>query len=297
MTPPPLVILNPYTGRWAGRRRRPEAEQALRAAGLEVVLVETEGPRHGERLAEEAARQGRPVIVAGGDGSIGEVLNGMYRARPNDVLGPLGILPLGTANDLVHNLGMPVDLEQAAAVIAAGRTRRIDLGLANDWVFCNNSAVGLEPVVTQHNIELVRWRGVVRYLVAALLAINDKPAWHMHLTWDDGEYIGPVSLVSVGNCPVTGGLFRMAPAADPADGLLTFVYGYAPTRRKMLGLLPRAISGAYVKDPAIHQLHSRRLTIESRPETPIQVDGELRSESLTHITYQVLPSRLDVFAP
>jgi diacylglycerol kinase (ATP) len=190
-----------------------------------------------------------------------------------------------------------LDLNEAAKAIAGGRTRRIDLGRANDWVFCNNSAVGLEPVVTRHNIELVRWRGVIRYLIAALLAINDKPSWHMHLAWDDGEYDGPVSLVSVGNCAVTGGLFRMAPAADPTDGKLTFVYGYAPTRRRMLSLLPRAISGAYVNDPAMHQQHTRRLTIEARPETPIQVDGELRSESLTHIAYEALPARLDVYTP
>jgi diacylglycerol kinase (ATP) len=101
----------------------------------------------------------------------------------------------------------------------------------------------------------------------------------------------------VGNGAVTGGLFRMAPAADPADGLLTFVYGFASTRRRMLGLLPRAISGSYVNDPAIHQHHTRRLTIETQPATPIQVDGELRSESLTEIVYQILPARLDVFSP
>jgi len=292
-----LVILNPYTGRWAGRRRRPEVERALRAAEIAYDLVETDGPRHGERLAEEAGRKGRTVLIAGGDGTIGEVINGLHRARAEGVLGPVGILPVGTANDLVHNLGLPTALDQAASVIAAGRTRRIDLGMANDWVFDNNSAVGLEPVVTQHNIALVRLRGVVRYLAAALLAIRDGPRWHMHLTWDDGEYDGPVSLVSVGNGAVTGGLFHMAPAADPSDGRLTFVYGFAPTRGRMLGLLPRAISGSYVNDPAIHQHHTRRLVIETQPATPIQVDGELRAEALTKIVYQVLPARLDVFAP
>jgi diacylglycerol kinase (ATP) len=292
-----LVILNPYTGRWAGRRRRPEVERALRGAGVAFDLVETRGPRHAEQLAEEAGRLARTVLVAGGDGTIGEVVNGLHRARPEGVLGPLGILPVGTANDLVHNLGLPTDLGRAAAVVAAGRVRRIDLGMANEWVFDNNSAVGLEPVVTIHNIALVRLRGVVRYLVAALLAIRDQPRWRMHLTWDEGEYEGPVSLVSVGNGAVTGGLFHMAPAADLADGRLTFVYGYAPTRLRMLGLLPRAISGSYVNDPAIHQHHTTRLTIETQPATPIQLDGELRSESLTRVDYRILPARLDVFAP
>ena len=290
-----IVILNPYSGRWTGLHRKDAVVGALQSAGIEFILTETDGPGHGMVVAESASRSGySPVIVAGGDGAIGEVVNGLHKTSPEGVLGPLGILPLGTANDLVHNLGLPLGLEPAARAIARGRTRRIDLGLANDWVFDNNSAVGLEPVVTIENARMVWLRGTIRYLVAALVAIARKPKWEMQLKWDDGSYDGPVSLVSVGNCPVTGGLFRMAPAADPSDGMLTFVYGFARTRRKMLTLLPRAMSGAYVNDPAIHQHHTRRLEIRTRPSTPIQVDGELRSEAVQEIIYRCLPARLDV---
>lgn len=290
-----MVILNPYSGRWNARRRKTEVEDCLRAAGVAFDLVMTDGPGHGTEAAEAAARAGfAPIIVAGGDGAIGEVVNGLHRAQPEGVLGPLGILPLGTANDLVHNLGLPLDLQIASVAIARGRTRRIDLGLANDWAFDNNSAVGLEPVVTIENARMVRLRGVVRYLVAALVAIAKNPTWNMHLEWDDGTYDGPVSLVSIGNCPITGGLFRMAPAADPADGLLTFVHGYAPTRFKMLTLLPRAMSGEYVKDPAIHQHHTRRLAIQMDPGSPIQLDGELRALDVKQVVYRCLPARLDV---
>ena len=295
--PPSLLIVNPYSGRGAARRRQSELDRALRRAGLECERVETTGPRHAEHLAQEACRSGRTILIAGGDGTIGEVLNGMALARPQGVLGPVGLLPLGTANDLVHNLGLPTDLEASAAAIASGRTRRIDLGQANEWVFANNSAVGLEPVVTRYNIRMVRWRGVLRYLVAALRAINDKPAWQMRLGWDDGSYDGPISLVSVGNGVVTGGLFRMAPAAVPDDGRLTFVFGFAPTRRKMLSLLPRTISGSFVNDPGIQQHHTTRLSLDSTTPTPIQVDGEVRAEAIRQVTYRVLPARLDVFCP
>ena len=292
------VIFNPYAARWNALRRRHEAEEALQAAGIEYELVQSEEPGQVESLAENAARDGyTPIIAAGGDGTFGEVVNGLFRAKPEGVLGPLGLLPLGTANDLPVNLGLPLDLKEAAQTIAGGVTNRIDLGKANEWVFDNNSAVGLEPVVTIYNIRMVRLRGLIRYLVAALRAINQKPEWTMRLEWDDGTYEGPVSLVSVGNCPITGGLFHMTPAADPTDGLLTFVYGYAPTRLRMLGLLPRAISGDYVNDPAIHQHHTRRLTIHTSPATPIQTDGELRSHELTEIHYQVLPERLDILTP
>lgn len=99
------------------------------------------------------------------------MVNGLYQSNPDGVIGPLGLLPLGTANDLVVNLGLPLDLPGAARVIAAGKTRKIDLIRANEWVFDNNSAVGLEPVVTLYNIQMVRLKGIIRYLVAALRAI------------------------------------------------------------------------------------------------------------------------------
>ncbi len=292
------VIYNPYAARWNALRRKPEVEQSLKAAGIEYELVQSDASDQIVKLAEAAAREGfSPIIAAGGDGTFGEVVNGLYRANQEGALGPLGILPLGTANDLPVNLDLPLDIGEAAHVIAGGKTRRIDLGKVNEWVFDNNSAVGLEPLVTIYNIRMVRLRGVIRYLVAALRAINQKPEWSMSLEWDDGNYEGPVSLVSVGNCPVTGGLFRMAPGADPSDGLLTFVVGYASTRRRMLGLLPKVIRGTHIHDPAVHQYHTRRLTIRSTPPTPLQVDGELRGTDLGEVLYEALPARLDILVP
>jgi len=295
MSKPACVILNPYSNRWNAKKRWPEAEAALRRAGVEFEFFESQCPGGGVELAERAARQGySPVISAGGDGAIGDVLNGLYRANPDGILGPLGVLPLGTANDLAHNICLPLALDAAARAIAAGKTRRFDLGQANQWVFHNNSAVGLEPVVTQWNARMVRFKGVLRYLAAALRAIASGPRWEARLAWDDGEYTGPLSLVSVGNCAVTGGLFRMAPAALPDDGKITFVYAYAASRLKMLSLLPRAINGSYVNDPAVHQHHTTHLAIDLSPGSPIQVDGELRADSLAHIDYRVLPGRLDI---
>jgi len=293
-----IVILNPYSNRWKAEKRVPAIIDALKQLSLDCEVVLTQGPEHAIELAKQASREERdPIIAAGGDGTISEVVNGLYKANPEGVLGPLGIIPLGTANDLVNNLGLPLDIVGSLQAVVGQATRRIDLGYVNDWVFDNNSAVGLEPAVTIYNIRMTWLRGVIRYLVAALRAIAAKPEYEMHIRWDDGEYEGLVSLVSVGNCPVTGGMFKMAPDADPKDGLLTFVYGYAPTRLKMLSLLPRTISGAYIHDPAIHQHHTRRLEITSSPGTPIQADGEIRAIEATTINYRVLPARLDIYTP
>lgn len=292
------LILNPYSGRGKAGRLRQDVLAALASAGVDANLAVTSGPDHASELARQAWLEGhRPILVAGGDGTIGEVINGLLHENPDGPLGPIGVLPLGTANDLAVNLGLPRQLHRAAEVIAAGQTRRIDLGRVNGWVFANNSAVGLEPLVTMYNIRMTRLRGVSRYLVAAVRAIMSKQEWSMRLEWDGGSYQGPVSLVSVGNCPLTGGLFRMAPAADPADGLLTFVHGHAATRRKMFALLPKTMDGSFIQDANIHQHHTRKLSIDSETETLLQVDGELRSTGLRQIAYEILPGKLDILAP
>jgi diacylglycerol kinase (ATP) len=305
------VIHNPYANRWRSRERLGEAEAALRAAGIEYDLVSTERPGHGTLLAEEAVLAGfTPIIAAGGDGSISEVVNGMMRAAEKQGAGlaccPLGILPLGSANDLVVNLHLPVDLESAAMVIAAGAPRRIDLGQVihgeqrTPRYFDNNSALGLEPTVTLIQQRITWLRGTLRYLLATLIAVMQKPSWTAHMEWESGEYTGPVSLITVGNTPLTGGLFYMTPHALPVDGKLTFVYGYLPTRRQILQTLPRTMkpgAGSYVEHPAIHEVHSPWLRIQVEQPSPLHADGEIQTTEARAIEYQILPARLPVLMP
>jgi diacylglycerol kinase (ATP) len=292
------VILNPYSGRWKALKRLEEVKEALHAVGINYDLKITEGPSHATEIARSAMGDGyKSIVIAGGDGTIGEVLNGLIMVDSPDPIGPVGILPLGTANDFAVNIGLPTDLRKAAENISKGQTKKVDLGRVNSWVFANNSAVGLEPVVTLYNIRMVRLKGIVRYLVAAIRAIINKREWEMELSWDDGEFRGLVSLISVGNNPVTGGLFRIVPEADPYDGRLSFVYGYAPTRRKMFALLPKIVNGTHLADKGIHQIHTRVLKIRSNQPTPLQADGEIREEAATDFIYEILPSKLRIFFP
>jgi len=213
------VILNPYSNRWNSQARWPETQAALKAAGVDFESAISERKGQVTDLAEQAARDGfSPIVVAGGDGTIGDAVNGLARAAKfaDEPIGPLGIMPTGSANDLADNLGLPKDLGAAAKVIAAGKCDLIDLCKCNDRYFANNSAVGLEPYVSTKQ-EKIHWlKGVPRYLVAAIQGIMDKPAWNAKLKWDGGAFEGPLSLLSVGNGPRTGGIFFMIPHADPA---------------------------------------------------------------------------------
>ena len=298
---PAKVILNPYSGRYSGRKHWPEAQAALRSAGVDYELAQTERPGHAEQLAFEAALAGcSPIVVAGGDGTVGEVVNGLARALGDgEALGPLGILPVGTANDIADTIGIPRNLQAAAEVIAHGRTRAMDLGEVNGRLFANNSAIGLEPYVGLIQQRFKRVQGPLRYLLAALRGIADCPRWTMQMEWDGGRYAGPISLIAIGNGPRSGGIFYMAPGADPFDGRMAFVFGYRPTRLALLRALPRTMrpgKGSYIELDGIIATDMTWLRVEIDRPAPAHADGEIFAPAARKLEYRTWPGRLKILA-
>jgi len=293
------VVLNPYSNRWNSQKRWDEAKAALNAAGVKFELAVSKRKGQIIELAEQAAREKfSPIIVAGGDGSIGDAANGLARgaAIAERMLGPLGIMPTGSANDIAFALGLPTDLNEAARVIANGKTRAMDLGRLNNKYFVNNSGAGLEPYVTIKH-EKIRWiKGIARYLVAAVQGIMDKPEWRGRIQWDEGEYAGLFSLISIGNGRRTGGFF-MTPHADPFDGKLTLAFGYRATRLGLLQALPRAFKddkGSYVEMDGMRELHTTKISIHLDSLSPAHTDGELLPEWIQDFEYEILPKKLNV---
>ena len=296
------AILNPYSNRWNSQKRWAEAEAALKAAGVDFELDVSQSKGQIVQLVERAVREGfSPIIVAGGDGTVGDAANGLARAANSKkkALGPLGIMPTGSANDIAFALGLPTDLNEAAKVIAAGKTRAMDLGKLNDRYFVNNSAAGLEPYVTIKH-EKISWiKGMARYLVAAVQAIMDKPEWRGNVRWDDGEYSGMFSLISIGNGRRTGGFF-MTPHADPFDGKLALAFGYRRTRLGLFQALPRAFNedkGSYVEMEGMREVQATRISIHLDTPSPAHTDGELLREWIQDFEYEIIPERLNVLVP
>lgn len=296
------VILNPYSNRWNSQKRWPEAESALRAAGVDFDVAISQKKGEIVELAERAVYEKcSSIIVVGGDGSIGDAANGLRRAAQSGKgpTIPLGIMPTGSANDLVYALGLPTDLQEAANIIAVGRTRLMDLGKLNDRYFTNNSAGGLEPYVTLKH-EKIHWiKGIVRYLVAAVQGIMDKPEWYANVKWDNDEYHGKISFLSIGNGRRTGGFF-MTPHADPFDGKLTLAFGYRSTRLGLFQALPRAFNedkGNYVEMDGMREVHATRISIHLDKPSPAHTDGELFPDWIQDFEYEILPKSLNIFAP
>ena len=211
----------------------------------------------------------------------------------------MGILPLGTANDFVFNAELAADLQAAARVIAAGKIRSIHIGDLNGRPFINNSAAGLEPYVTIKH-ERIQWiKGMARYLVAAVWAITDKPEWTGKVKWDDGDYKGPLTLVTIGNGRRTGGFF-MTPHADLTDGKLTLAFGYRGTRFDMFQALPRALKedeGSYIEIEGMRELDSTKVSIHLDHPSPAHTDGELFPDFIQDFDYSIQPGRLQLLVP
>lgn len=289
------VILNINGGRLAGEAKIALVEKALQTAGLDYHLVPTHSAAEGCKAAQQATLEGWPIVVAaGGDGTINGVVNGLLQAAGENHTSTLGIIPLGTANDLADMLTLPRDITAACQRLAASATRLIDVGVVNEHYFVNNSAVGLEPVVSMEHERMRYIGGDLRYLLAAFKAIIKAQTWHMRLVWDTGSYDGPVTLVSVGNSRRTGGSFYMTPHAAVDDGLLDFIYAFGMSRWQMLKLLPKTFKGEHIHHPLVSYLQTQSLSIVASPPTPIQADGEVIAEQAVEIHYRVIPRKLRV---
>lgn len=291
------VILNPYANRWQSQKNVPRVQQILDAAQLDYDLAVTDKPQAGTSLAEAAVHEGfNAVVAAGGDGSINEVINGILRATPEGPTIPFGILPLGTANDFNLMAGLPSRVEKAAQVIAQGHTRQIDAIKVNDRFSINNSGLAMEPMVTLENIRMTRLSGEIRYIVALLKVIVKMTAWQMRVHWDNGQYEGPVYLLSICNSPRTGG-FKIAPGAEIDDGQFDIVLAPELPKTTVLYLLIKLMQGTMVEDERVTFVRSTRLSVASQPGTPAHTDGEIISESLTQVDYQMLPGKVTLISP
>ena len=128
--------------------------------------------------------------------------------------------------------------------------------------------------------------------LATLFSILKNPQWRMRLEWDDGEYEGPVTLVSISNGPVTGGIFYTVPHADPFDGKLSFVYGHIGSRLKILQVLPKIMNpdeGNYTEHPSVHEHHSTWLKVHIENGSPAHTDGELFALNIQDAEYRIHP--------
>ncbi len=293
---PAKIILNPYSNRWRAKERAPEVQRILDSLGYDFELVQTEGPGHGVELAREAAAAGfDPIVAAGGDGAISEVVNGLV--GENERAGvTLGVLPLGSANDYAYQLGVPSDLEAACRLLVeAKHVRQLDLGRANQYIFMNDFIAGLGAIANMEAAKIQRIHGETRYVLGAIKAIL-KARWPtVGFRWEGGEMAKqPILMAYVAIGYRTGGVYFLAPNARQDDGLLDFLVSDVRSRFGVFRLLPKTMKGTHIHEPDVYYHQTPWLKIDSDDPLPLLVDGEIKDDGATDVDVHVLPGAIHV---
>jgi diacylglycerol kinase (ATP) len=304
-----LVIVNPASAGGRTGRRWPAVAARLREAGLDFDAALTSRAGDAVELSRQAVREGRALVVAaGGDGTINEVVNGFFEDGEPVVAGTrLGVLPMGTGGDFRRTLGFPADVDEAAAVLRAGRVRRIDAGRATCALpgggttvrhFVNVADAGIGgDVVERVNRGRRLVNGEITFLLASirtLLAWRNRP---MRIVIDGRARELVAQQVVVANCQCYGGGMRVAPGAQPDDGLLDVVIAGDLGIWENVRGLRRIRSGTHLGagDPKLSHALAERVEVSSPELVRVDADGE--QPGVLPAVFEVQPAALDVVCP
>lgn len=299
---PVLLLVNPVSGGKPGsgpdldadpERLRPEAlRSALVERGVEVVLRELSEEDDAAALARQAA-DASDVVVAGGDGTVSSVAAALL-GHP---AASLGILAMGSFNNMARGFGIPVTLDAALDVIGAGSADSIDAG----WVagredegrpFFEAAGVGLDAIgfLTAEIAERRGWWRAARALLRGL-RMRRTP---MRITLDDAVYRTGSPAVTVSNGPYHGAGFAVSADADPTDGLLDVAVFHGMSRFDVIRHFLAVARRSQRREPRIGHYRARHVTIDGTRRTlPAHADGV--SIGSTPVTFEVRPGALRVF--
>ncbi|MDF7784187.1 lipid kinase [Pantoea stewartii] len=284
-----LLLINQRSRK--GRIDAARATELLQQAGIDLILPAPGDQRSYPDLISAYAGQIDWVIVGGGDGTLNAAAPGLMRTGL-----PLGILPLGTANDFARTLGIPTQLEQAVSVICQGHTRYVDLGEVNGHLFLNVSSIGFSAELARNLTAQAKKRwGVLGYAFAALRILRQSRPFRATLIHGGKATAIKTVQVSVGNGRFYGGGMTVQQSAAPDDGLLD-VYSLEIKRSwQLLLLFPSLRRGTHGRWRNVRTFSTTALTLQTRRPHFINADGEIIGQTPAH--FRLLNDALRVLAP
>ena len=280
------VILNPHAGGGKGAHDKKKIEQLLKDSGLPFRLSISEYPRHAIEIARELVAGGAThLIVAGGDGTLNEVVNGIFLAEnKNQQEITLGMLPVGTGNDWIKTFGIPDHYQQAIDLIKSNKTVKQDVGeitclmegQTSRRYFVNIAGFGFDALVAK-NANQLKSKGVtgIRVYIQSLLSgyLNYKSS-ASQLTIDGAVLNANLFSASIGLGKFNGGGMMQVPEANPLQGLF-----HVTVIRKIgiWGILSNfkgLYSGQFIHDRRVSSHTGKVIEIQSVVPLPGEADGE-----------------------
>jgi len=284
-----LLLVNPNARR-GGESLEPIIEQFGRG-GLQIT-TETFGAL--PELARDIMRLRNShdqIVICGGDGSVSAAAFAVMESGL-----PMGILPMGTANDLARTLAIPTELDEAADVIIRGKQRAIDVGSVNGHAFFNVASIGLSSELAQKlDSGLKRRFGKLSYAVAAFKVLVSASRFRARITESDHTRIVRTYQIAIGNGVHYGGGNVIQESAAIDDGHLDLYSLEMKSLWKLAFMLPAFRSGRHGAYKEVRTARGVEFKIETRREMPVNTDGEIVTS--TPADFKVHPRAVSVFVP
>ena len=297
MTARPLpVIVNATAGKGHDDAEMQAVAKAFEAAGVAIEIMPARVGSDIVKLAERAVKDGHPVIVGGGGDGTMNAVAGAVKGTGS----ALGVLPLGTLNHFAKDLGIPLDLDKAALIIAANHQVAIDVGEVNGRLFINNSSLGLYPdlVIIRENQR--RRQGRSKWLAlfsATMKVLRRHPMLDVRIVLDGEKQDRRTPLVFIGNNEYKVEGFDIGSRERLDGGKLSMYLTRRHGRRGLLGLAARALVGKLHESGDFEALTAQEVTIATRRKSlAVATDGEV-TVMKTPLAYTIRPGALRVVAP
>lgn len=280
------VILNPKASSGKCAKHWPQIKDLLEKHGLDFEVHRTEYPQHAIELAREAVKGGsRQLLAVGGDGTVNEVVNGLFTQDSVDTTEVvISQIPVGTGNDWGRTVGIPKSYEDAVKALKEGKTIVQDIGYVDfsdegnkvRRYFANIGGMGFQAFVgiIANERKAEGKGGIMGYvnaLVSSLIKYKALPARY----YVDGVEKGDTDVfsVAVGICQYNGGGMKQCPDAIYDDGLLDLTMIHNLSKGKVLRNVPNLFTGKFIKNKEVFQFRGKEIRIESE-DLLLEVDGE-----------------------
>lgn len=286
-----VVIANPHAGR--GAKFDPTILQPVaHALGWDLELIVPPHAGATVAAAQAAVDAGATrILAAGGDGTI----NCIARVLAGTPV-QLGVIPLGTANVMALELGIPIDPVLALRIALHGEVRAVDIGRANERLFVLNAGLGFDAQVVT---ELVpRWKqlfGTMAYVATGLQVLTSFPRVTFHLVLPECDVRVPAWLLVVGNAGYYAYQISLAPEARMDDGLLDLCLFAETSVLDRITEISATLLGQQTHHPLVSYIRVRTVRILADPPVPLQLDGD--PAGTTPVDISIWPRALHVVAP
>lgn len=265
----------------------------LEKNGLKVDVALANPKEEATPIARRAVKDGYKIVIAmGGDGTIEAVMRGVIGSKVR-----LGIIPLGTENNIAKSLGISIDLEEACALIASDETAKVDMGQVKTskgkkFIFFEMATIGLSASIFP-DMSRATISKLSRVKAAAMTFIHQEVSPQFFLTLNDESKIEVETMVvMVSNTPVFGKDFKVAPEASLQDGLLDISVYPDFSKAELLGYYAAIMDGGYSGDGKVQHYQARKLKVKTSPKLDVMADGVELGKGT--VTIKVLPGTLRV---